>query len=106
MELQIKDRLYLPAFFAEKGTFKQFNIKKEILRKIEIGDAEREEIGLKKNEETERIEWNIERDTPLNVDFSADELEYLKQSCEKMSDENLPDDMWSTIEKVFDSIDQ
>ena len=104
MELTIKDRLYIPAFFAKEGTFRQFNIKKEILRKIEISEVEREEVGLKENPESKRIEWDTEKDVPLSVDFSADELEYLKLSCEKMSDEQLPDDMWSSIEKVFDAI--
>ena len=104
MELTIKDRLYIPAFFAKEGTFKQFNLKKEILRKIEISDTERDEVGLKENSESKRIEWDTEKDQPLTVEFSTDELEYLKQSCEKISDESLPDDMWSSIEKVFDSI--
>lgn len=106
MELTIKDRLYIPAFFAKEGSFKQYNLKKEILKKIEISDAERDEIGLKENPENKRIEWDTEKDVPLTVDFSAGELEYLKMSCEKMSDESLPDDMWNSIEKVFDSISE
>lgn len=104
MDLLVKDRLYLPTFLPKEGTFKDFNVKKEILKKIEISDSEREEVGLKENAKTKRIEWDTEKDTPLNVDFSAEELEYLKQSCEKISDEKLPDDMWSTVEKLYDAI--
>lgn len=104
MDLLIKDRLYIPAFLPKEGTFSDFNIKKRILNKIEISDSEREEVGLKENVETKRIEWDVEKDTPLAVDFSAEELEYLKQACEKISDEQLPDDMWGTIEKLFDAI--
>ena len=36
MELNIKDRLYIPVILPKEGTFKDFNTKKEILRKIEI----------------------------------------------------------------------
>ena len=36
MELSIKDRLYIPGFLPKENNFKQFNIKKEILKKIEI----------------------------------------------------------------------
>lgn len=104
MELTIKDRLYIPAFLPKEGNFKEFNLKKEILRKIEISDSEREEINLRENTETKRIEWDVEKDQPMHIDFSTDEKEYLKMVCEKVSDETLPDDMWQTIERVFNSI--
>ena len=56
MELSIKDRLYIPAFLPKEGNFKQFNLKKEILKKIEISDTERDEVNLGENEETKLIE--------------------------------------------------
>ena len=46
MELSVKDRLYLPSFLPARGNFKDFNLKKEILRKIAIPDEERKAIGL------------------------------------------------------------
>lgn len=101
MELLIKDRLYIPALLPKEGNFKQFNLKKEILRKIEITSREREHIGLKENADTQRIEWDVEKDTPLTVDFSREELEYLKESCERISDQQLPDDMWGSVEKLY-----
>ncbi len=103
MELNIKDRLYIPVILPKEGTFKEFNTKKEILRKIEISAEEREAVGLHENEGNGRIEWNIEKDVPLNIELSPDELKYLQQSCEKISDEKLPDDMWMTIEKLYDN---
>lgn len=103
MELSIKDRLYIPAILPQEGTFKDYNHKKEILRKIEIPEAEREEVNLRENKENGRIEWDVEKDTPLSVSFSAEELQYLKQSCEKLSDEKLPDDMWQVVERVYDA---
>ena len=104
MELQIKDRLYIPTFLPKEGTFKQFNLKKEILHKIEITENERQEVGLTENEETKRIEWDVTKDTPLTVEFSTDEMSYLKESCEKLSDQQLPDDMWNSIEKIYNEI--
>ena len=104
MELSIKDRLYIPAFLPKEGNFKHFNLKKEILRKIEISDTEKTEVNLRENEETKRIEWDTEKDIPLTIDFSKDESEYLKEVCEKISDETLPDDMWATVERLFDAI--
>lgn len=104
MELTIKDRLYIPAILPKEGNFQQFNIKKEILRKIEISEEERETVGLKENTDTKRIEWDVEKDIPLHTDFSTQELDYLKQACERISDEQLPDDMWGTVQKVYDTI--
>lgn len=51
MELSVKDRLYLPTFLPARGNFKEFNLKKEILRKIAIGDEERKAINLRENAE-------------------------------------------------------
>lgn len=104
MELSVKDRLYLPTFLPARGNFKDFNLKKEILRKIAIGDEEREEIGLHENAEDKRIEWDVEKEKPLNVEFTKEETEYLQKACEKISDEELPDDMWATVARVYDFV--
>lgn len=103
MELSIKDRLYLPAFLPAKGTFMDFNLKKEILRKIAISDGERKEINFRENQEDNRLEWDVEKENPLIVDFTKEEMEYLRRACEKISDEELPDDMWETVKRVYDS---
>ncbi len=106
MELTIKDRLYMPAILPKEGNFHCYNLKKEILRKIEISEKEREEVDLKENQENKRIEWDVEKDIPLKTNFNQDELEYLKKACEKISDEELPDDMWSTVQKIYDDIQE
>lgn len=106
MDLTIKDRLYIPAILPKDGNFRQFNLKKEILRKIEISEKEREDVNLKENTDTKRIEWDIEKDIPLQVEFSVDELDFLKESCEKISDEQLPDDMWTSVEKIYNALQE
>ncbi len=102
MELSIKDRLSLPNFLPAKGTFMDFNLKKSILRKIEISEEERKEINFRENKEESRLEWDVEKETPLNVDFSKEETDYLRKSFEKISDEELPDDMWETVKRIYD----
>lgn len=104
MELSIKNRLYLPTFLPAKGNFKDFNLKKEILRKIAISEEERKEINFRENQEDNRLEWDVEKETSLIVDFSKDEMEYLRRACEKISDEELPDDMWATVEAVYNEM--
>ena len=104
MELTIKDRLYLPSFLPARGNFKEFNLKKDILRKIAISDDERQEINLRENAEDKRIEWDVEKERPSLVEFSKEEMDYLKKACERISDEELPDDMWATVETVYNEI--
>ena len=103
MELSIKDRLYLPTFLPAKGNFKDFNLKKENLRKIAISEEERKEINFRENQADNRLEWDVEKEPPLIVDFSKDEMEYLRRACEKISDEEVPDDMWATVEAVYNA---
>lgn len=103
MELSIKDRLYIPALLPKEGNFRDFNHKKEILRKIAIDTQEREQIGLHENKDTGRIEWETEKEVSLVVEFSSDEIAYLKKSCEALSDQSLPDDMWGTVERIYDA---
>ena len=38
------------------------------------------------------------------VEFSKEEMDYLKKACERISDEELPDDMWATVEAVYNEI--
>lgn len=46
----------------------------------------------------------MEKEHPLEVEFSADEMAYLQAACEKISDEELPDDMWGTVEAIYNEI--
>ena len=69
-----------------------------------IGDEERKAINLRENAEDKRIEWDVEKEHPLEVEFSADEMAYLQAACEKISDEELPDDMWGTVEAIYNEI--
>ena len=101
MELSVKDRLYLPAFLPAKGNFREFNIKKEILRKITIGEDERKTINLRENGQDKRIEWDMEKECTLDVHFSDEEMDYLRSACERISDEELSDDMWQTVETIY-----
>ena len=71
---------------------------------IAISEEERKEINFRENQEDYRLEWDVDKETSLIVDFSKDEMEYLRKACEKISDEELPDDMWATVEAVYNEM--
>lgn len=49
--------------------------------------------------------WDVEKDReqPLIVDFTKDELSYLKTACEKLAEAPYPDDFWLTVEKIYNA---
>ena len=105
MELHLKDRLLIPQIFPEKGIVMEFNLKKSILQKIAITDQDRKDYGINENAQEHRIEWNVTKDkeTPLAVDFSKEELEYMRKSCEAIADKQLPDDVWGVVGHIYDA---
>jgi hypothetical protein len=105
MNLHIKDRLLIPTFLPEKGNFMEFNLKKSIIKKIAITEAERAEYSIVENREEKRIEWDVAKDAekPLTVDFSKEEMEYLKHACEAISEQQLPDEIWVVAEQIYNA---
>ena len=39
----------------------------------------------------------------LGISANREELDYLREACEKLSEKTLPDDMWATVERIFDN---
>ena len=106
MELNIKDRIYIPQIMPMRGSFIEFNLKKSISKKIAITDKDREFYEIVTDKEQGSITWNPEKDTnnPLKVEFTNEEAAYLKKACELLSEQEMPDDFWVTVEKIYNSI--
>lgn len=106
MELNIKDRLYFSQLLPANNTFLDFVTKKAIIEKIAITEKDKEEFDIKEVPNEGRITWNIEKDmaNPLVVEFTPQELEYLKKGCEQASETSHPDNFWATVEKIYNAI--
>lgn len=105
MEIYIKDRLYIPQIISQPGNFSEFNLKRSIKQKIAITDEDRETYSIVANDENKSIEWDIKKDmsTPLVVEFTKEEITYIKKSCESLIDTVYPDDFWLTVEKIYNT---
>lgn len=103
MELHIIDRIYIPMILPKENSFMDFNLKRDIIKKVEITEADIEKYEIKENQKERRTEWNIttDRDNPLVVDFTPQELAYMKTACEKTADKPAPDNLWATVEKIY-----
>ncbi|WP_347222862.1 RNA-binding protein [Bacteroides congonensis] len=103
MDLHIKDRLLIPSIFPERGAFMDYNLKKSIARKIAISEQDKKDYEIVEKKEEKRIEWNIQKDaeTPLSVEFTKEELDYMRRSCEAIADQQMPDEMWVVVERIY-----
>lgn len=105
MELHIIDRIFIPSILPAENTFMDFNMKREIIKKVAITEADAEKYSIKEDKENHRTTWNAELDydSPLVVDFTSQELAYLKSACEKLADKPAPDNLWATVEKIYEA---
>lgn len=108
MELRIKERLYILQILPKEGSFSDFNQKRNILKKIAITEKETKTFSIVERPEENRIEWDQKKDAaqPLVVEFTNDELLYMKRACEGIleTDAPYPDEFWATVEKIYNAI--
>ena len=106
MQLHIKDRIYFPNILPKTGTFLEFNLKKSIVKKVVITDEDKEHFNIKTDQERGAITWDSEKDMaePLEVSFTTEELEFLKKSCESLTEKENTDDFWMVVEKIYNSL--
>lgn len=72
-------------------------------RKIAISEQDRKDYEIVEKKEEKRIEWNVQKDaeTPLVVEFSKEELDYMRRSCEAIAEQQMPDEMWAVVERIY-----
>ena len=100
MELHVKDRLYFPQLLPRQNTFMEYAMKRAIMKKVGLT------VEIKENEDGKGIVWNIEKDMaqPHTVEFTPDELEYIKKGCEALAEQPCPDDFWALVECIYNAI--
>lgn len=105
MELHIIDRIAIPSILPAENSFMDYNLKRSIIKKVGISKEDAEKYSIKEDVENKRTTWDIkaDRENPLVVDFTAQELAYLKSACEKLSDTPAPDYLWDTVEKIYEA---
>lgn len=105
MELHIKDRLLIPSMLPEKNNFMEFNLKKSIIQKVGLTENDRKEYEIVEKQEEQRIEWNVQKDidVPLVVEFTKEELNYLKKACESVAEQQMSDDIWAVVERIYNA---
>lgn len=104
MRLNVKDRIYIPQLMPQSNNFLDFNLKRGIVNKASLNEDDVEKYEIKEDKENGRITWNPTKDAemPIEVEFTKEELKFLKDACEKLADAPYPDDFWVMVEKIYD----
>lgn len=105
MNLHIKDRIYIPQLLPAQNSFMEYNLKRTIIKKVAITEKDREEYFITEDSKAGKVTWDAQKDmdSPLVVDFTTQEIEYLKKSCESLVESAYPDDLWVTVEKIYNA---
>lgn len=72
MELHIKDRIYIPQLLLAQNSFMEYNLKREIIKKLALTEKNIEEYAIVEDAQTVKVKWDSKKDMeqPLMVDFS------------------------------------
>lgn len=108
MKLNIKDRLFFGNLLPDCKSFLEFNLKRNILNKVALTEADKTKYEITQDQESNTIKWNAQTDheQPLEVDFNAEELAFIKRGCESLATTPYPDDFWRTVEKVWNAANE
>lgn len=103
MELHVKDRLYFSQLLPQHNTFMEYAMKRELMKKVGLTVEDQERFEIKENGDGNSIVWNVEKDKaqPLTIEFTADELAYIKKGCEALAEQPCPDDFWALVERIY-----
>jgi len=106
MELEIKERFVISMCLPSKGTFKQFSLKKELSKKIQFSEEEIKKFNIAFDEKSNSWSWDTSVDSKVNISFTNEEQQYLKQICESAleTDSEFPDEVWNTLETIYDTL--
>lgn len=82
--LYIKDRLAILQMLPQQGSLQEMVDIMEIIKKIRVEQAEKEEIGYKENNQS--ISWDITKDKGKEIDFKYEEIAILKNAVKTLDE--------------------
>lgn len=105
MDLHIKDRIYIPQLLPAQDSFMEYNLKREIIKKVALTEKDKDEYAIVEDQHAGKVTWDNKKDMEqaLVVEFSKQEIDYLKKSCEALAESAYPDDLRATVEKIYNA---
>ena len=83
----------------------EYNLKREIIKKVALTEKDKDEYVIVEDQQASKVTWDSKKDMePLVVEFSKQEIDYLKKSCEALAESAYPYDLWATVEKIYNAV--
>ena len=72
MELNINDRIYIPQLLPAQNSFMEYNLKREIIKKVALTEKDKDEYVIVEDQQAGRVTLDSKKDMeqPLVVEFS------------------------------------
>lgn len=82
----------------------EYNLKREIIKKVALTEKDKDEYAIVEDQQAGKATCDSKKDMePLVVEFSKQEIDYLKKSCEALAESAYPYDLWATVEKIYNA---
>ncbi len=106
VSLHVKERIYLMNVMPQENSLVNFQLKKELMNKLEISDEEKTKLKFSVNEKENNVTWDPEIDmaNPVEIEFNDQETAYMREAIEKLSDGAHPDEFWLIITTIYDKL--
>jgi len=103
VKINVVDKLIIGQLLPQTEGFLVQMIARDIGRKVEITDGEREIVELKTNPQGQGVIWKTDRiaETEMEIDFSETEISMLQEQIKKLDDgKKITTTMLDTILKI------
>ena len=70
-----------------------------------LSEKDKDEYAIVEDQQVGKVTWDSKKDMeqPLVVEFSKQEIDCLKKSCEAFAESAYPYDLWATVEKIYNA---
>jgi hypothetical protein len=105
-KLLIKERLYLMNILPQQNSLVEYQLKKSIIKKVEITDEDKNLVDFKQESEN-NVTWDAKKDADNQKEFEFTDQEclYVRKAIEALSDGEHPDEYWIIVTMLYDKLD-
>jgi hypothetical protein len=89
MDLTVRERLLIGAFFPKQGNKRDQRIVRDLVRKVVLPEDEKAEIEFVQDKDG--IRWSAEKAKEIAVELNDDEREFLKRQVHRLDEEEAFD---------------
>lgn len=105
-KFHIKERLYLMNVLPKENSLVDYQLKKGLIKKLEITDSDKELYGFSVEDGGGSIKWDPKKDfeNPAEFELSDQERDYARNAVESASDGTHNDEYWMVLTGIYEKL--